>query len=122
MNQIKLHPRIARERDTIIKMSLLYCHEVHGSTNGSLCAECQTLQDYALERLRKCPFQEEKSTCAKCTVHCYKPDMREKVRIMMRYAGPRMLLHHPVLAVRHLLDGQRKAPMLKRKTTDRAES
>lgn len=122
MNQTKMHPRIARERETIIKMSLLYCHDVHGSPNGSLCPECQTLQDYALERLSKCPFQEKKSTCAKCTVHCYKPDMREKVRVMMRYAGPHMLLHHPILAVRHLLDGRRKAPVLKPKTAERAES
>jgi hypothetical protein len=28
----------------------------------------------------------------------------------MRYAGPRMLLRHPVLALRHVADGKRPAP------------
>lgn len=109
-----MHPRIARERDTIEKMTFLFCSQVHGSARGTLCSDCQSLIDYAEERLKKCPFQENKSTCAKCTVHCYKPAMRERVRQMMRYAGPRMLLHHPVLAVIHLLDGRRTPPVLDR--------
>lgn len=111
-----LHPRITRERDTIEKMTFLFCNHVHGTQRGTLCQDCQSLMDYALERLYKCPFQERKSTCAKCTVHCYKPAMRERVRQMMRYAGPRMLLHHPVLAVLHLLDGRRTPPTLDRAT------
>lgn len=113
----KIHPRIKRERETIEKMGYLYCHTKHGSANGVLCEGCQELVDYALERLRRCPFQERKSTCAKCVVHCYKPEMREKVRVMMRYAGPQMLLHHPILAIRHLLDGTRKPPLLPRKAS-----
>ncbi len=72
--------------------------------------ECAPLRDYALERLDKCPFQEGKTTCAKCRVHCYKPEMREKVRTVMRYSGPRMLYRHPVLAVMHLVDSRRKSP------------
>lgn len=111
-----MHPRIVRERDTIEKMTFLFCRQVHGSARGTLCADCQSLMDYAVERLEKCPFQEKKSTCAKCTVHCYKPVMRERVRQMMRYAGPRMLLNHPVLAVIHLLDGRRTPPVLNRST------
>ncbi len=31
--------------------------------------------------------------------------MRERVRAVMRYAGPRMLLCHPILALLHLRDG-----------------
>lgn len=112
-----MHPRIARERKTIEKMAYLYCQEKHGSPKGTLCADCQELRDYAFERLRRCPFQEQKPTCANCKVHCYKPVMRERTRVMMRTAGPKMLLHHPILAVRHLvIDGQRRAPDLKRKT------
>jgi hypothetical protein len=73
--------------------------------------------DYAFERLRKCPFQEKKSTCANCAVHCYKPVMRERVRVMMRYAGPRMLLRHPILTILHLVDGKRTPPTLAREPT-----
>ncbi|NTW44191.1 MAG: nitrous oxide-stimulated promoter family protein, partial [Anaerolineaceae bacterium] len=76
----------------------------------SLCEDCQALSDYALQRLDKCPYQEGKTTCAKCPVHCYKPAMREKVRIVMRFAGPKMLYRYPILTVNHLLDGMRKKP------------
>ena len=31
------------------------------------------------------------------------PQMRERIRAVMRYAGPRMITRHPVAAVRHLL-------------------
>ena len=50
---------------------------------------------------------ETKTFCSACKVHCYRPEMREKIRAVMRWAGPRMLFVHPVLAVRHLL-GTRK--------------
>ncbi len=108
------HPRIIRERKTITAMITLYCAGQHG-TDGALCPECADLHEYAQERLRRCPFQENKSTCAKCTVHCYKADMRERVREVMRYAGPRMLRHHPVMAVQHIVDGFRKPPVLRRR-------
>jgi hypothetical protein len=108
-----------RERHTIEMLAEIYCRDLHGSPSGQLCPECQALQDYAIQRLDRCPFQENKPTCANCTVHCYKPDMRVRVREMMRYAGPRMLLSHPVLAIRHLLEGKRKPPLpVKRRPVD----
>ena len=71
------------------------------------------LQAYAEARLRRCPFQEGKIPCAECPVHCYEPGMRERIRAVMRYAGPRMLYRYPVLAVLHFLDGRRKEPLPK---------
>lgn len=111
------HPRIAREKTTIEKMVYIFCHEKHGTPKNSLCPDCQALIDYATERLRNCPFHEKKSTCAKCTVHCYKPIMREKIRVVMRFAGPKMLLYHPYLAIMHLaVDSRHKPPLLERKS------
>ena len=104
------HPRITRERKTIEVMVRLYCRDRHG-TQAGLCAGCNELLSYACQRLDKCPFQEGKTTCLNCPVHCYKPEMREKVRVVMRYAGPRMLYRHPILAILHLLDGRRKEPI-----------
>lgn len=104
-------PRIEREMRTVTAMIQLYCREQHHSEN-SLCAECSALQDYAMRRLERCPFQEAKTTCAKCAVHCYTPAMREQIRIVMRYAGPRMLWKHPILAVQHLRDGRRSEATL----------
>ena len=106
-------PRIKREKKTIDAMVRLYCHKHHG-TDDELCQGCSELHDYAMLRLSKCPFQENKSTCGKCLVHCYKPDMKEKVAKVMRYSGPRMLLHHPVLALHHVFDGRKKPEPLKK--------
>lgn len=99
--------RLRREDETVGAMIEIYCHGQHG-TKGKLCAECAELRAYTRLRLEKCPFGAEKSTCAKCTVHCYNQNMRERIRTVMRYAGPRMLLHHPWMTVMHLLDGRRK--------------
>lgn len=108
----KQHPRMQREAKTIRKMIALYCHDHHG-TAGALCESCRELNEYAQLRLQKCPYQEYKSTCAKCLTHCYKPDQREAVRKVMAYAGPRMLTKHPWLAIMHLLDGLKKPLTLK---------
>jgi hypothetical protein len=105
------HPRLARELATLSAMFAINCRELHG-TGNALCDECAELLVYATRRLDRCVFGDDKPTCAKCTVHCYSADKREEVRAVMRYAGPRMMWRHPVLAVRHVLDGRRPAPSL----------
>jgi hypothetical protein len=104
-----IQKRLARERVTMSKMVGIYCSAHHGTSGDALCADCRVFLDYAETRLHKCPYGEEKPTCANCPVHCYKPAQREQARKIMRFAGPRMLLRHPLLAIRHQLDGLRKA-------------
>jgi hypothetical protein len=109
------HPRISREFKTIRAMITLYCRD-HHATGSQLCSECRALLDYAELRLEKCPFQENKTTCANCAVHCYTRSMRERVKEVMRYSGPRMTYRHPLLAFFHLIDGRKKAPARKGKS------
>jgi len=99
---------MARERElkTIRAMIGIYCRD-HHEIGNELCADCTALFDYAQARLNKCPWGENKPVCAQCTIHCYRPAMREEVRKVMRYAGPKMLLRHPVLTVGHLLRERR---------------
>ena len=80
--------------------------------SDGLCAECATLLHYATRRLDRCVFGDDKPTCAKCKVHCYSRPMRERIAEVMRFAGPRMVWRHPVLALAHLRDGRRPAPDL----------
>ena len=101
--------RLAREWQTIAAMISCYCRD-HHATRAVLCSECQGLLDYATVRLERCRFGSEKPVCAKCPVHCYQPARREQVRVVMRYAGPRMLWRHPILSLQHWLAGFRKAP------------
>lgn len=69
------HPRIKREKKTIDKMVHVYCKAKHHTKEKQLCDEYTEFLSYAFMRLDKCPFQEEKSTCGKCLVHCYQPEM-----------------------------------------------
>lgn len=88
-------------------MVQLYCRGHHPG-GGGLCPSCAEMQNYALCRLHRCPFGVEKPTCAHCPIHCYKPEMRQRVREVMRYSGPRMLLRHPILALWHFWDGRKR--------------
>ncbi len=107
-------PRMTRELDTLAAMLRIYCHDHHAAAAPDelgLCAECGELLAYARKRLAGCPFGVDKPTCAHCQIHCYGPQQREAVRVVMRHAGPRMLWRHPLLALAHLLiDGRRPAP------------
>ena len=107
---ISYHPRMDRERRTVDVMLGLYCHGQHG-TRHELCPDCDALRAYAQQRLKTCPYQEGKTTCAKCPIHCYRPEMRARIRAVMRYAGPRMLFRHPMMTLLHLLDGLRREPV-----------
>jgi hypothetical protein len=109
--------RLAREWKTMSAMVRIYCRDHHRergrpARSTGLCAECRQFLDYAGVRLERCRFGQEKPTCANCPVHCYQRDRREQARVVMRYAGPRMLWEHPVMSLRHWLDGYRQAPQI----------
>jgi hypothetical protein len=110
--------RARRELKTVGAMIALYCRENHRTKRG-LCPECLALWQYAEQRVERCPLIDDKPTCVNCPVHCYKPSMRERIRTVMRYAGPRMMWRHPVLAIRHLLAGRRDGsrPSIARRAT-----
>lgn len=112
-----MHPRLVRELKTVRAMIGIYCRTHHQKTQD-LCMKCRELEAYAERRLSGCPFQQNKTTCANCPVHCYNPSRREQIKKVMRFSGPKMILHHPYLAVAHLLDGRRKRV----KTCDMSES
>lgn len=99
-----------QEKELVSQMIALYCKKNHGSR--SLCPDCAALDAYARLRSDKCPFMETKTFCSNCTVHCYKPEMREKIRAVMRFSGPRMIFHHPVVAVRHVIETKKEKKRL----------
>jgi hypothetical protein len=108
------YPHLARELATIDAMVHIWCRSHHGKAH-ELCGECADLMQYATRRLDRCVFGEEKPTCANCKVHCYNAAMRERIREVMRFAGPRMLWRHPLLALHHVVDKRREARQLPRK-------
>ena len=108
-----LQTKREREKAMVSQMIALYCKKQHHSKQG-LCSECAALDAYARQRSDRCPFMETKTFCSNCRVHCYQPQMREKIRRVMRFSGPRMLFHHPVAAIRHVIETNKEKKRLER--------
>lgn len=104
IGKFSMKTKMDREKKTIETMISIYCTDIH-KRESSLCEDCKKLLDYAFMRLDLCPFKDKKPVCAKCTVHCYKDDMRNKIRDVMKYSGPRMALRHPLLTLLHYIQG-----------------
>ncbi len=105
--------RINREKQTIDKMIALYSRSHPLPENAE--DDYQALHAYAMKRLDRCAYGEEKPACKQCPIHCYQPVKREQMKVIMRWAGPRMLLRHPILTIWHLIDDRRPVPPLPEK-------
>lgn len=110
----KVEKKRQQEKQIVSQMIELYCKKQH-HTKGELCTECKALKDYAMMRSDKCPFMETKTFCSNCKVHCYKADMREKIRKVMRFSGPRMIFYCPIPAIRHVIESKREKKRLEKK-------
>ena len=109
-------PELARKREReaqmVSQMIALWCRG-HGDDEPvrvklglrtiTLCPECAELQKYAIARIEHCPHMGTKTFCSACPSHCYRPAMREKIREVMRWSGPRMIRYRPITAVRHAM-------------------
>lgn len=102
------------EKRLVSQMIALYCKKNH--CGNPLCPDCAALEAYARQRSDKCPFIETKTFCSNCRVHCYEPEMREKIRMVMGFSGPRMIFYHPVTAVRHMIETKREKRRLEKRT------
>jgi len=96
-------PKIEKENNVVSKMIGLYCEKKHGSEHGNLCEDCANLKEYSHHRLDYCRYGEDKPSCRKCETHCYNPEMRNRIRLVMRFSGPRLALRAPVDWIRHHL-------------------
>lgn len=96
-----------REKAVVSLMIRMYCKKMHNTQTG-LCGECAELEAYARARSDSCPFMEAKTFCSNCRVHCYRTDMRERIRQVMRYSAPRMIFHRPVMSITHVIEMKRE--------------
>lgn len=99
--------RISREKKTVRTLIEIYCRAKHGN-RGDLCPECHELAEYADLRLSRCRYGENKPTCGNCPIHCYKPAMKNQIKEVMRYSGPRITYIHPVMALDHVVAGLKR--------------
>ena len=94
--------RINYEKKTVLAMIEIYCRAKHNK--NKLCDECNEMLKYAYKKIELCPFLPDKPVCKNCPVHCYEKDRRERIRLIMRYAGPKIFIYKPVLALIYILN------------------
>lgn len=99
---------IDEEKQVVRLMIGIYCNGHHHTIKHALCDECAALYHYAETRLNHCPWGEEKLFCSHCPHHCYQPEKQALIRSVMRYAGPRMLKHRPIMALQHVIRSVRQ--------------
>ncbi|MGI6466791.1 MAG: nitrous oxide-stimulated promoter family protein [Sphaerochaetaceae bacterium] len=92
---------ILKEQTVLEKMFHLYSNK-----NRDEKQMCDELLHYAKNRIANCPYQPNKPFCSACPTHCYTPDKKEQIKKIMRFSGPRMILYHPVIAIRHIFQSK----------------
>lgn len=97
-----------KEIEVVTLMIRHYCHGKHKTRKHELCPECAGLSEYVKMRRIKCPHKENKPFCANCKIHCYKQEMRQRIREVMRYSGPRIVFRHPFISLKHLIESKRQ--------------
>jgi hypothetical protein len=136
-----VEPHAAHDTRLLGDFSAIYCRGVHRDADRRplmsaaaalgvyarktpvVCDECAELLRYAEKRRAFCP-KDPKPFCSNCDTHCYTGEMAERMRVVMRYAGPRSLLHgHALDGIKHALEVRRAkrsqaAPASPPETTD----
>ena len=97
-----------KEKQTVTFMIGIYCHRKHHTKGEALCEACRELADYASARVDHCPHMGDKTFCSCCKTHCYKPEMRERIRTVMRFSGPRMIIYCPKMFFMHKHEEKKK--------------
>lgn len=93
--------KIAKEKRILTVMIKIYCRKKHRSQD--LCDDCRAVLNYALNRLDHCRYGENKGFCNHCPSPCYNKANQLKIRKVMGFSGPRLIFHHPIMVIRHLL-------------------
>jgi hypothetical protein len=133
-------PNVAHDTRLLGDFAVIYCTGKHkgaaraplGSDGARLgvyrkvpvvCEECAELLAYAEKRRAFCP-KDPKPFCSYCDTHCYNREARDLMRDVMRYAGPRSIVHgHAIDAVRHAFAArQAKAQARSAETTNKEPS
>jgi hypothetical protein len=97
-----LRHRLATEKTIVKAMIEIYCKANHNAVR--MCEDCNKLIEYALLRTEKCRYQENKPACKRCPTHCYNIENRNKIKEIMRFSRKKILLKHPILSVKHVIN------------------
>ncbi|MBI2831501.1 MAG: nitrous oxide-stimulated promoter family protein [Chloroflexi bacterium] len=106
----RINDRVAKDMGTVADFVAIFCKEKHDGAKEPfpikderlrevlekkdlvLCPECSKLLQHAVVKLLLCP-QDPKPMCKKCTIHCYAPWYRERIREVMKFSGMYLIKH-----------------------------
>ena len=94
---------VPKEKENIRKTFGLYCNSNHGTTDNKLCPKCTALLTTAMLKIQRCPYGIAKPICDACETPCFGEVPTKEFRNIMKSSQKKMLLSHPLMAVRHKL-------------------
>ena len=94
---------LEKDRKTLEAIGRIYCQAHHEGPRDAagLCPSCRGTVDDTLARTTSCPYGHQ-ANCQDCDIHCQRGEARDRIREIMRYAAPRMLLRHPLMTLDYL--------------------
>ena len=94
---------IPKEKNTIRKTFGVHCRSRHGSPEGKLCPRCTALLATVMTKMDRCPYGITKPICDRCEQPCFGASQTQEFLEIMRGSQKKMLLSHPILAIKHKL-------------------
>ena len=94
---------VPKEKENIRKTFGLYCNANHGTTDNKLCPKCTALLTTVMLKIQRCPYGISKPICDACETPCFGEVPTKEFRNIMKSGQKKMLLSHPLMAVRHKL-------------------
>ena len=94
---------VPKEKENIRKTFGLYCNSNHGTTDNKLCPKCTALLTTVMLKIQRCPYGISKPICDACETPCFGEVPTKEFRNIMKSSQKKMLLSHPLMAVRHKL-------------------
>lgn len=105
--------KVSEDKKIISTMISIYCNGNSHKANeenkvkDDICPNCKRLQEYAYSKIDKCPKLKsgKKAICGTCKNNCYMQDdeLSNMMKAVMKYSGPRMILKHPLMTIKHAL-------------------
>ena len=96
---------IPKEKENIRKTFGVYCRSKHNTEGDKLCPKCTALLTTIFTKIGRCPYGITKPICEKCETPCFGEKSTNEFRSIMSSAQRKMLLSHPMMTIKHKLQG-----------------
>lgn len=96
--------RVQRDLRTLQAIGSIYCAAHHAGAlkdDAGMCEECAAVIKYTHERASACPYNHE-GNCQDCKLKCNRGEQQQRIKAIMKYAAPRMLVKHPIMTMEYL--------------------